>query len=634
MKFTFLVVGALTFLMMTPTPVSASTAIATLDSVTAVAEAGVNTTQIHVPAGLTPTTFHGRLTLDSPHRGTVTVLVGGRVLAKVPASSNSIATALKASDVHSSVLEIGLRYDVPDDSEFCHATDVEQVSLDHLSIDYDGAAATPKTVADFFDQPVSEVAISLPDHADRTTLEAGLVTVAALSHRFGQTTDVHFGQPAKNDATVRVVKLRPDSGRVKVTLDASAGLPTLVVSGATAKLPAGTKAFGSANMSLGNAASVTELEQTSERSTPTLKRTIASLGTSEIALSGFGTSESYTGVSQDAFGGPVSSYVLRLKGINSVVPGLDLATMGVYWNGYLLKSVELGASRNFDDKITIPSSQVKSSNALVVRLRAVARDGKCVGGSKAIPVELFVDTKASSLTATRGGHTASGLSSFPQVLGGSLPVAFEGPTDATAAANAGSVVQSLQRVADSQLDVHVVSSDDLIKGSRSGLLVGARSEQSDQLKAPLRLGGFRLVSYAEGTFGLGTNHPYAALEAVDDGARTVLMLGGWMPGGGTSPELQTKVAQYVHTKGWSTLSDDLVIGNEDKPAFNLDSNSVVPQKAVTDSYRHLVLWLVAFVVLLALILGARSIVATRRRRKISRYVDAQETADASSGDSE
>lgn len=68
------------------------------------------------------------------------------------------------------------------------------------------------------------------------------------------------------------------------------------------------------------------------------EQTLADLGANTIKLAGYGTQETYLGVSQSQFGGPVSAVTLHLSGTHTAVPAGGQAALSVYWNDYLLSS--------------------------------------------------------------------------------------------------------------------------------------------------------------------------------------------------------------------------------------------------------------------------------------------------------
>ena len=177
---------------------------------------------------------------------------------------------------------------------------------------------------------------------------------------------------------------------------------------------------------------------------------------------------------------------------------------------------------------------------------------------------------------------------------------------------------------------------DLSSSSASGLIVGANEDDSNTLSAPLRLTQFRTVDSAV-VFGVGIDQGYAALQAFPQNGRNLLLLGSWSPSEALDPQAQgiaQSLADYTYTTegGWTSLKQDLLLGQVGTDPVELTTNAVTPQVVTVDEYRPYALWaLLAFFALFAI--GLLRLVTTRRqRRKLNKYVDAQEAADAEARD--
>ncbi|UFS57893.1 hypothetical protein [Subtercola endophyticus] len=618
---------------------------------------------LDVPAGLTPTSVTGIVAPVTPAAGaaasstsaaasgalggSVQVSVNGVVLQTLdPAAPAALNVPLTASDVVKGIVSIGLTYTVIDTTAaVCTVPSTASVELSKVVLAYSGDATVPKTVAEFLNPSLTAVAVQIPDAPSSALEQAGLSTVAALAHALPSGVDISLttAGDSANEAAVdpirgRIIVLAPstDSSVTTATTALSTGaggVPTLTISGPEASLSAAGTALGSDYLVLANSGNTTGLSQTGT-STPALTQNLQYFGSpSQIALAGFGQTSSFTNISQASFGGPISSATVNLVGMHSDIPDSVIATANVYWNNFLIGSQVLGHSTTFSMTLPVSGTLITAANGLKIQLSAVPVTGNCTGAPALIPIQLFVDAAASNVSAVRGQTINPGFQRFPQVLGGVLPVAFDsGASVDVAVASAGDIVASLQRNSSIQLAVTVMTPGEFVSSSKSGLFVGATSDDSNALGAPLRLDSFKAIDSNAVSFGVGTTEPYATLQAFQSGGRNVLMLGGWSPSSsaGDVDALQLQAAEYTMSNPdqWFGLSGDILVAqpNQADPVL-ISSNAIVPQTAVTDDYRGYAVWIavVAIVLILAGVIG--EITRRRRRGKLKKYVDAQLVAE-------
>ncbi|RFA07948.1 hypothetical protein B7R54_01005 [Subtercola boreus] len=608
---------------------------------------------VKVPAGLSPTQA---TTLIEPVvaasdgvAGSVRVIVKGQVRQVVdPTAPATVSVPLSAADVADGQVAIGFEYVAAGagSDSVCVAPDSAVVSVGDVSLGFEGQPELPTSLADFFSPALDAISVTIPDGPSDALRQAGLAAVGSLAHAYPS--PVALSLSTASDAA-DAVDVEPARGRVvafavsgdtvttALSTDA-AGVPTLTVSGPEADLAAAGAALGSDYLALADTAETSGLTQ-SGTTTVGLTQTLQDLGAgAQIALARYGQADAVVNVSQSSFGGPIGDATVHLVGTHSDIPDSVVATMNVYWNDYLIGSAVLGHTPAFDVTLPVAASRLTASNALKVTLSAAPATGECLPESRSIPIELFVDNAGSSVAATRGQSLDTGFQRFPQVLGTTLPVAFgTGMTDASSVAAAGDVVASLQRNSRVQLDLTVLPAGEFVSSDRSGLIVGATSDDSDALKAPLRLDAFRSIDSKAVVFGVGATLPYAALEAFETEGRNVLLLGGWAPDGSdpaATDQLQRQAANYSlsNAGAWFGLNGDVVVAQPggDVPV-QLSSNAIVPQAAVTSDYNGYALWtvVVAAILILAAVVG--ELTRRRRRAKLKRYVDAQLAADRDSG---
>ncbi|WP_458107564.1 cellulose biosynthesis cyclic di-GMP-binding regulatory protein BcsB [Arthrobacter sp. R3-55] len=601
-------------------------------SVSALAGQTEQVVSVPVTAGLEPTRVKGTILVSGKPEGTVRATVNGRVILE----SNAAATvpldeAVSNADVVGQQLTVGLQF-IPVTQTMC-VMSTSTATLNNLVVDVSGTAKVPTTVGEFF--PASVPAVVLPVPADPgADVSAAIMTAsAAMAQRYPEAA-VSVVPEAELETRVanlpagsRILSVITDQGETATRLATAAGFPQLILSGHDEKLRTAARALASDKTALAVTSSVTGL--TSALPTAAgLTQSLKDLGSSTLKLSGYGTPESYVGVSQSQFGGPVSSVKVQLKGTHTAVPDNAQAQLSVFWNDYLLSSRNLDGGDTFTVDAEVPAGQLQARNGLRIRLAALPAGGDCSGPAGVIPMEITLDTAGSTLTAVRGGSTKAGFARFPQAFGQSVPVAFGDHNAQANTVNAATLVASLQRDGASLLDTRVVGLEELAASSESGLVVGATAEVANKLSAPLRLAEFRTISPDDVEYGVGASAPYGVLEAFEKDGRDLLMLGAWAPenDAAAASTLQASLASHVGAVegGWASLSRNLLVTQPSGTPVLLESNVVVPQKAVTDDYRPYAWWIGGAVLVLGLAYAARTVLLRRRARAARAYVDAEQ----------
>ncbi|MCJ1688787.1 hypothetical protein [Rathayibacter sp. VKM Ac-2927] len=594
---------------------------------------------VPVADGVVPTRVIASLAPLEPLTGTLSVIVSGRVVQTLDAATaTAIDAPVQASDVVDGVLAVGVQLGGSGDSAgaLCEVGS-EVLSVSGLGVVVDGTPTAPTTVGDFFPDAVTGVSIVVPDGADDALRAAGLSAAASLASRYSSGTAITVseesateGRPALDAAQGRIVRFAAGDGDVVSAIGDAGGVPELTLTGAEADLAAAGAALGSEYAGLASSATTTGLAQKVVPSS-SLEHTLADFGTERIALGSTGASTSYTTITQSAFGGPVSSVEVDLVGTHSAVPEGITATANVYWNDFLIGSTVLGQDTDVAMTLPVPTGQLSASNGLSVTLSAVREsDGACIGSADSVPIEFFVDGAGSSVTGVRGESAGPGFGRFPQAFGGELAVAFGGSASgADALRSAGDLVTALQRVDADPLAVSVVGVDEFVDSDRSGIVVGAGTDEAEALKTPLRLASFTAIDASRLSYGVGTEAPYAALEAFTTDGRDIVLLGGWSADGDAtaSSGLQSSIAGWAAEEGWTSLSGNLAVsGSADSDPVAIDSNEITPQDEVKDDYSSYAIWFVIAVVVIGLLILLGWLARRRRSRKVAAYVDAQERA--------
>lgn len=591
---------------------------------------------ISVPDGLTPSRVTAQIVTSGTPAGTIRATINGRVILAAPAAALiKLDAALLKTDVVDNQLLLGLEYLTPANS----ACTVVQSSaqLNQLAVTATGNEVQPNTVGEFFPASVPAVVLSVPQNPSADVSNAVLSATTAMAHRYPDATISVVPQTdlaarsADLPAGGRIITLAAGTLPVTTSITEAADKPELVMTGSGPELAAAATALGDDRTALANSAKTSGLTSTLPAS-PGLNQTLKSLGASAVHISGYGTSESYIGINQSQFGGPVSSVSVHLAGTHTAIPANAQAQVSVFWNDYLLGSRVLGTNDGFSLDAVVPEGQIQAGNGLRIQLAALPAGGNCKGSAGQLPMDLTLDTTSSTVTAVRGNSLEPGFARFPQVLGQNLAVAFDAGNTAQAnTVNAAKLAAALQAGAAQQLNVSVTDLSTFIGSSASGLVVGATSKTAEELSSPLRLGEFRTVDSGAVEFGVGTSTGFGVLQAFEQDHRNVLMLGAWTPESDakSAATLQNSLSDYIQSQpgGWSTLSRNLLVTQPSgKPAL-LESNSVIPQAQATNDYRAIAWWVAAAVVVLIGALMARTVLL-RRRRLAAAYVDAEQASDA------
>ncbi|WP_432244990.1 hypothetical protein ACRB8A_14930 [Arthrobacter sp. G.S.26] len=588
---------------------------------------------IPVLAGLQPTRVTGTIEAPSQTAGTIRVTARGRVLLEAPAAAAlALDAPLTPADVSGNEVVLGLEY-LPAVRDVCTAAG-SGATLSNVALATAGTETLPTTVAGFLAPSVPAVFIPVPADPASDVSAAILSASAAMTHRYPNAAVTVL--PAADLAAAaadapsgsRIITISAGTGAAGTTLTTEAGRPALAISGSGEELRTAAQALASPQAALADSGTVTGMTAAAPAAAGP-EQTLADLGATGIRLAGYGTQEAYLGISQSQFGGPVSAWTAQIRGTHTAIPTGGQASLSVYWNDYLLSSQTLDGD-TFDITAAVPAGQIQARNGLRLRLTALPAGGDCSGPAGLLPMELTVDTTGSKLTGERGHSVKPGFARFPQVLGGSLPVAFDdGASPQENTVNAAALTAALQRDSATLLDISLTDPTALLDSSNSGLLVGATAATAEKAAAPLRLAEFRSVAARDIEFGVGTSAPYGVLEAFEHNGRNLLLLGGWAPGaaqsGTPTGTLQAGLASFVQQQdgGWSALSRNLLVTQTTGAPVLLETNAVTPQAEVTDGYRPLALWIAAAAGILALTFLGRILLRRRHRRQAAAFADAK-----------
>lgn len=600
--------------------------------------------ELVIPPGVTATSLEARLSTDSSIGGEVVVVAGAgaREVARVePGPAQDIAFPLYFGDVsEEGVLELRVRYEVPATGSGCPSLEPLTTELSDLVLTYTGEETAPTSMADFFPALATRVDVQVPRSADNDMLTAGLTAVAALGAVYPEGTQIVLGSPGtvlpRTGIGQRVVKLEPlgdgdPADEPSVTVTEKFGLQTLVVSGEGEALVDAARDLGSSLLDLVGPAQANGLSVLPgvRAADGDAEVTLAELGLEEVTLSGVGLGSTSVRVPQDAFGGPVERLDLRVVGTHTAVDAGSKAQLNTYVNEVLVDSRLLGEESTLEVEASVPTGRLRPVNEVRFSLAALPVDGVCPATGTDLPLEVSLDPAASTVTGAPGVGSAEGFALFPQVLQGVLPVGVRGRgrMRVAATAQAAELLLTLQRASAAPLAVEVVEAASLIAGDRGGLLVGADQRDALALQAPVPLSAFRQVDADGRTFGVGSDDPFAALQASGPPERPVLVLGSWAPDGSkeaktTTQSLVGSVVEQASAGGWSTLEGNVLVAHGDGRTFGLDVAPALPPVDGEEADPPAPWWVLPGIGLLALVLALQVVSHVRRdRSRVDRSQD-------------
>lgn len=613
---------------------------------------------IPIPVGLTPYEITGTVFPEAAVNGRVVFLKNNRTIATFPVTPETealeVSFPVDATQIdENGFLVFGMRFltdTVTDEELICVISDFGTVSFEEVVVRVTGREAPPSTIAQFFSNSVRKIAITIPEELTPELQEAGLQAAAALAARYPTNqTDISLTTSENNPRAVdvdaiggRLVRIVPGSGEVVARVGLNQGMRELTLTGDPARLPAAAAALGSPNLLLVDASETTDLSyERVDRTVPSL--TLEQLGAGNVSLRGIGTSIQEVFIDQSQFGTPVRSFTVHLEGVRSQVPAEVSAMLSVYWNGDLLSSQVFDGNTTIDLNLEVSDTRVRRNNSLSFRMDAIPSGGggggssnssdglDCGGTFGVLPIEVFIDGRASSVSATPGQSLASGFMRMPQVFGDVVPVAIGGTALLSdSLTDAAELLIALQRAGSQQMIIRIVDPATFIASSASGILIGASTEEIDQLRAPLRMAQFRQIDSANAVFSAGVLDSYAALQAFSSGGRDVLSLSSWgpyQPGETVGRLLQTKIVDYIAESefGWQGLYNDILVAqlSHKDPVF-LDSQTIVPQPERLADNDNILMWVAIALGSLLLFAFLGWISRRHLRRRARRYVRAQE----------
>lgn len=539
------------------------------------------TVAVPVPAGVTPTSVTAQVVTES-ESGAVTLLVGQREAATVvPEPDLDVALPVYAEDVVDGVLTLGMRYTPASSTTGCPPLRPPAVGLQGVQLGYVGSETPPTSPEEFWPRLSTRVDVLVPPRADDETLRAGLTAVTAVAGVYPASTEIVLGTPGvvlpRSGLGQRVLQLVPDEDASEVTSEVLTefGLSRLLVTGPASALVDYARELSTAPADVVRGADAASAGVLAEARSAQAQVSLADLGLATTSLSGAGPATAELSIAQDLFGGPLQDLVLHLEGTHGELESGSRAQLNTYVNDELVDSTVLDDDPDLQVDVTVPGWRLRPVNRIRMTLAVLPVDGTCPDPASLTELEVDLDADASTLAGTPGSAVGAGLSAFPQVLAGTVPVAVRktGRQRVDVAAQGAAVLAALQRAAGAPLEISVVDPAELVSGLSPGLLVGANRGDAETLGAPVPLGPLRGAGLDRATEGgaLGDADGYATLEVAGAADRPVLLMGTWTRRGSvdTAP-LTATVLDRIGEQGWSALTGTVLLAATEGESLTLD----------------------------------------------------------------
>lgn len=564
-------------------------------------------TSASLPDASIPVRFEATIKSTYQREGSIIVTVGGRRAATVPAQKGGVvAFDLLPSDVSNNLVEIGMVAQLAW-VEDCFADDNDEAVLSDSQLSYRYDTAPPTTIGNFLSAGVNSYTVIVPAAPSSAEQSAGLTAVSSLATRYQPPTNISIlasGTPPATTFLDRQVLIQdaplPAGTNSEMSIDKEG---RLVIRGNATGLNDAAVALASNNTQVLDAATASNVTSSVDFSMRDGSVTLADLGTAPVSLVGIGQQEAEIAIDQPWFAQQIASFGIRLRGTATQLPAGGQGRVDFTWNGDLVGSQELSEKTALAQDLAISPAMMQRQNTLGVVLSYSPPGTKCA--PPGIPARVDLDLVSSTVDATVGTSVPAGFNQLPQSLPQAVPVAFgtNGSTP-TLLRQAGYLVGSLSQGWPQQRTYTVQSTDTVLQGKESGIVVGATNQMTQDLAAPLRTGVSFDLGTTSTTFGATVTEPMAYVQTFTNNGRVLTLLGYNDTDAAKSEAsavIADKLAAYVYQNpnGWRALPGQVVVSNSAGVATPVDLVQVVPDKGK--------IWLIAtgigFLIVLLILLG-------------------------------
>ena len=501
---------------------------------------GSSSVAVTLPDSATPIVFDANVRSTFTYSGTIVVTINGRRIAEVPAQTGGPVHAVaNADDVSQGLVVIGM-YVQLDPQTDCFVDSTSTATLADAKLTYSHPVTPPTTIGTFLSPGLSTLSVQVGTKASAAEQQAALDAVAALVHIYPVPTVVKLrvsDDAPKDDflhrtLIVQATSAAPSGGTASPSQTSSSAGGTLEVrsdgvlylTGEPNTLSGTAFALADPALSLFEGRKLDHVVGTPDWAPATGKASLASLGTSNLSMTGVGTLQSVVAINQPAFGAALSGVQINLAGVITPLPEGASGRVDLTWNGTLIDSIGMSSRTDLNPQINISAAQLRRNNQLGIQLSYVPTSGKCT--PQPLAARLDIDSSQSFVTPTFGDSVPPGFERFPQVLGSTVNVGIGSAGDpASVLQQAGDLVAALESSTPEQLSVNLMTGADFESAGVPGVLVGASASDTDTLGAPLTVNDLISVGDPAPRFSAALPGPLALSQAFFNDKRDVAILG-------------------------------------------------------------------------------------------------------------
>lgn len=584
-----------------------------------------------VPQGVTPVALNTTVDLPFPLRwGVLTVMQGDRLISKVGLPLTDMAPLvipLPGVQVVDGSVSLNLSLSVLAEDRYC-LDNRSPVELINGSVTFAGREAPPATVADFLPVIARKLTIGVPAKPSRAESDAAVQLATGLMNRYrAQSPEVlvvpladgaaAIGAPSAPLERQFVIK---EGGEAGVALEASGGVPQVVITGPADKLVNQVRFLtdGSIGVAVGRRAVAESLR--SRSAFPGNSATLAQLNLQ--SLTGTGLSPQVTiGLDQTKFGHSVQAYRLHLMGSYTPSPTDFGSQLAVRVNGEVLDTWATEASGRIDRWVNVPDRLIQRYTGVVVSMGTAGYVGGC---NEYHPATLTINGNTVVESTPALPPIPPGFGSLPQAL---MPITHFGiPADSFAdTSRAVELASGLQRLSVMPLQTEVTSVQEALAGGDPAVIVSADGWTDKSITLPVSAdGGLVTVEGPEPgdqqtTVQLDPEVRFGSLQTVFDGKRSLLIA----TSNGAPPQLDD-LLRWLHADAdrWSQLRGNAIVAFPGRPPVSVLDRTPPSvggpeiseeEQGPKEGRRHSTKWWIAVCVLAAAGGGALGVLSGRRR---------------------
>lgn len=584
---------------------------------------GTETLTIPVPRGLVPAELLAVVEIPVNLRaGVLTVTQDDRTISRVPLPEGDrvpISIPLAGVTVVDNAVTVVLRTFLVPLEGYC-LDPTNPLRLSDSAIRYEGVEMAPATVSDFLPPVLRKLTILIPSAPSNVESGAAIRLATAVVARYGkqspEITLARLGEglvePAGPSAPMErqiVIREGADAG---VALRGTGGVPWLLIGGQADQLTNQTRLLASdvSRLALASKAVVGPLKTVAQL--PADLTTMRQLGQPGVNATALDPQVSIA-LDQTRLGRSVRDVRVHLRGDYTVLPQSVGGSVVVAIAGTTIDQWPTDGSGTIDRWIDVPNALLQRYTNLGVAIDISGNTGRC---GEFQPITLTIDGDSPIQSSAADPPVLEGFQSLPQALMPRVEIGIG--SDAFAdTSRAMSILVGLQGLSALPIDTVVLPFAQAVASPNPAVLIAAEGWSNQDLTLPVAVDGTGQLSVQSvdgtgesGTLALDPALEFGSLQTVRDGQRTLLVA----TSNGGSGQLDALLGWLGgDVNRWSRLAGTAVIGTPLQDPVMV--NSTLPQSesspTATSSSTP---WIIGAGVIVAVAIGAGSILLRRRRR--------------------